>query len=128
MLKQTVIIDDDPINNLICEKLLMMSEVTASTRSFLVAADALDWLNTLPSALPELIFLDINMPLIDGWGFLERLEKQMPAHGIRICILTSSISLEDEARAATYPVVSDFIAKPLTLEKIRNLALTASLS
>jgi len=129
MLKQTVIIDDDPINNMICEKLLMMSEVTQSARSFLTAADALEWLLPLPlNAHPELILLDINMPLIDGWGFLDRLQKQIPAHSIRICILTSSISLEDEAQAATYAVVTDFLAKPLTLDKIKNLEIIPSIS
>lgn len=122
MLNLTAIVDDDPINNLICEKLLMMSAITHSTRSFLSAFEALDWLFGLPAIeRPELIFLDINMPVIDGWGFLDRLQEQIPGHGIRICILTSSISLEDKDQAATYPAVTDFLAKPLTLDKISQL-------
>jgi CheY-like chemotaxis protein len=125
MLNLIVVIDDDPINNMICEKLLKLSGITREIRCFLVVSEALDWLFKLPAAeRPELIFLDINMPVIDSWGFLDRLQEQMPGHGIRVSILTSSISLDDKAQAATYPAITDFLAKPLSLEKIRQLVIS----
>jgi len=69
--------------------------------------------------LPEIIFLDINMPVLDGWGFLEDYILLMPELGkkITIYIVSSSISPHDVEKAKTLNAVADFIVKPFTKEK-----------
>lgn len=123
MLNQVLMIDDDPINNMICEKMVLMSGFAHSFQSFLEPLEALKFIAALPTAeRPDLIFLDINMPVLNGWMFLDRLEERLPHHGIQIVILTSSIGLDDQARAETYPVVMDFETKPLTPAKLQHIA------
>ncbi|HTR31701.1 MAG TPA: hypothetical protein VMH27_20655, partial [Puia sp.] len=76
-----------------------------------------------PDALPEFIFLDLNMPVLDGWGFLEaysaiwdKLDKN-----ISLYILSSTISSDDIARALAYPVTKGFLIKPLDKAKMEAI-------
>ncbi len=68
---------------------------------------------------PELILLDIHMPVLDGFGFLEELQNSadLNSAALRIVLLSSSTHALDVAKAKEYPVF-DFIEKPLTLEKL----------
>ena len=71
----------------------------------------------------DVILMDINMPQMDGWDFLSEFEK-LPAHvhqKCRVIMLTSSIDFSDIKRSKTYSSVTDFISKPLTLEKLSAL-------
>jgi len=125
--KHILLIDDDPISNMINTKIIKINF------SFLVdaytdAQEALDqfsaWLSTSPDQFPDIIFLDINMPIMDGWEFLEEFEK-FPAIFRKKCnvyLLTSSIDAEDIEKSTTYKSVKEFISKPLTLDKLRMLA------
>lgn len=92
--------------------------------SVISADDALDiirkGLNDEPSLLPNLIFLDINMPIKSGWDFLleyGELKKSLP-HPIPIIMLTSSVYQHDRERALTYAEVSDYTLKPLTVSDL----------
>lgn len=119
MPRHALVIDDDPINNLICAQLLKHSGKVDTVSCFLLAPKALEWLMALtPAEYPELLLLDINMPIMDGWEFLAALHQCMPEHLLRIAILTSSVSEEDRAKAALYPSLVAYLTKPLTLEKI----------
>jgi CheY-like chemotaxis protein len=72
---------------------------------------------------PELIFLDINMPAMNGWEFLERysrLEKHHKANVI-VVMLTTSLNPDDRAKAGKIPDVSGFEIKPLTHEKVKRI-------
>ncbi len=111
-----LLIDDDPVNNLVNTRIIEKhtgSHVTA----FDDAGKALHYLQACPkSKFPELIFLDINMPDISGWDFLNTL-KTLPTElqqECRIVMLTSSIDIHDYKKASSYPFVQDFISKPLT--------------
>lgn len=70
---------------------------------------------------PELIFLDINMPIMDGFGFLEEFKKVADCHSssLNIILLSSSNYPLDLEKAKKYPIV-DFVQKPLTKEKLLN--------
>lgn len=116
-----LIIDDDPINNMICERLLLHSKIVSEVKVFISPHEALEWLIQLPQGQhPSLMLLDINMPMMDGWQFFERLNQRIPDHQIKCYILTSSISHDDETRAASYPALNGYLCKPLTLEKIQH--------
>jgi CheY-like chemotaxis protein len=87
---------------------------------------ALQRLTDLKSAtleLPDVILLDLNMPGMDGWGFLTSLQKVLPEINkkIKVIILSSSESKMERSRSLDFPFVSAYITKPVTLETIKTI-------
>jgi CheY-like chemotaxis protein len=123
--RRIVLIDDDPINNLISSKIIAFF-TDYNAISFTHAGEALEHLRACEQSgeeFPEFIFLDINMPEIDGWQFLEHFEK-LPAEVTETCsviMLTSSIDVNDIEKSKKYRSVRDFISKPLTADNIKLL-------
>jgi CheY-like chemotaxis protein len=76
-----------------------------------------------PEKLPDFIFLDINMPIMNGWEFLEEYQRLNidPLGKSKIFIISSSVFSNDINRAKSYPIVKSFISKPLSVEKIKEL-------
>jgi CheY-like chemotaxis protein len=72
---------------------------------------------------PELIFLDINMPRMDGWEFLDKYKALPDQHrgGPVIVMLSTSPNPEDQKKAETFPIVKKFINKPLTSELVEEI-------
>ena len=123
-----IIIDDDNINNMICEKVIQMTCPKANVRSFLDPIEGLDLiLSRYLSAEHKLLtlFLDINMPLMNGWEVLDNINEFSEYAGkrLKIYILSSSISDEDKERAYNHPLITDFICKPLTQKVLREILL-----
>lgn len=123
-IRQVLVIDDDPIHNTVFKKLAEWSDFAEEVVSFISAVDCLDYLKTLKKSEqtpPAIIFLDIKMPIVNGWEFLERLEKMNQQHyfsRVAVYMLTSSSEQSDINKAKRYEMVTDYIVKPITTEKL----------
>lgn len=112
-------IDDDVINNLLNERLLKKHFPEISCKTFSEAEKAFDELITNTDQLPDALFLDINMPVMNGWDFLDNmLSKNL---NLKVYMLTSSIDPKDQEKALGYHAVKDFISKPLKEERLRKI-------
>ncbi|HEX3386887.1 MAG TPA: response regulator, partial [Mucilaginibacter sp.] len=76
-----------------------------------------------PEKLPDVILLDLNMPMFTGWDFLERMQAISSAvkKNIKVHVLTSSVRVEDSEHAEQYPFVRSVISKPLTPNTIEKI-------
>ena len=122
-----LLIDDDEINNFISIKLIKKALSNAEISSCLNGKLAIEELTEIqknsPEKLPDFILLDINMPIMNGWEFLDeykRLEIDTTGRS-KIFIISSSVFSNDISRARSYPLVKNFISKPLSVEKIREM-------
>ena len=73
--------------------------------------------------LPDIILLDIEMPIMDGWEFMEQIDLLKPIFNdqqVEIFILSSSITVEDKLKAENNPNIKGYITKPITLEDIKK--------
>lgn len=123
---RVLLIDDDDLNNYVNRKLIEKAISNPVVTSFINGKEAIEFLLYTKKeglSLPDAIFLDITMPLMGGWGFLDEYTRlQIDTAGqCSIYILSVSIFTGDIRRAGTYPIVKDFISKPLNMEKIRTL-------
>lgn len=126
--KNIFLVDDDSTFMFLTKKLIMSSKADTLINEFSDGQKALDYLkghlnDQEQYQYPDLILLDLSMPVVDGWGFLEEyisFEKQIKKK-IRLYIVSSSISPHDIERARTYKIVSDFIIKPLLREKFLEI-------
>lgn len=115
------IIDDDPIYQIISKKIINKSEAKKDIISFSNGAEAIKALVSnvdKPEVLPNIILLDIDMPVMDGWDFITSFERIQPmiSKKIVIYIVSSSIANSDKEKAKKFKVISGFLSKPLTLE------------
>jgi CheY-like chemotaxis protein len=120
LLKSVLLVDDDYISNFLNSRLIKRLNLAGDIKVAENGKIAFDYLvNEMKTLSPDLILLDINMPVMSGFDFLEAL-KNLPAdelNNTRIIVLTSSTSLLDLQDLSMYSV-SGFIEKPLTQKKI----------
>jgi len=121
-----IVVDDDEVNNMICEKVITRTIPGAVVISFTKPEAGLAFiLSTFcdPDAGKATLLLDINMPTMTGWEFMNRFEKAGPVvkEKIFIYILSSSVNPVDKDRAANNNDVTGYIEKPLTPEFIKTL-------
>ena|SRR2546428_5135199 len=114
-----LIIDDSTIDNLIHKKILINYQFVKNVHCSVSVKEALNYLNVLQEngeALPELIFLDIRMPDMNGFDFLKLFEKQHPniTDKCKVYMLSSSLDPVDHERIVNYKFVRKFLGKPLT--------------
>lgn len=123
-----IFVDDEEINNLICR---MTVEVTlgkkGTTTSFVNPALAIEHLKMFKPrdpGVPTVLLLDINMPVISGWEFLERFDNlpETIKESIRIYILSSSVDQRDRERSYANKNVIDFLVKPLSKDTVLKVA------
>ena len=117
------IIDDDPIHIFTAKRILKMEKVCDEILVFKDGKEAYDGLKQMIKDnldLPKLILLDLNMPIWDGWDFLDEFTKIEKSKEIKILINSSSQNREDLNRAKSYEMVDGFIYKPFTIEQFRH--------
>lgn len=115
----TALVDDDKIFHFLMDILLKETHISNSPIFLHNGKQFLEWWEGQKSSNEtSLVFLDLNMPLIDGWKVLDQLQN---AKNIFVVIITSSINPKDKKRAEAYPVVIDFLIKPVVLENLIEL-------
>ena len=125
-MKSILLIDDEDINLFILQNLLRLSGIDAEIVFFNTSRKGIGYLQELidrNEKFPDLILLDIEMPVMNGWGFLD-IYKQFDktyTYDCKVIIFTTSIIEQDMLKAKSYDEVEDFINKPMTLEMLRAI-------
>jgi CheY-like chemotaxis protein len=115
---RVMLVDDDDTNNFICKRMLAIFDPNIQVIEFIDPEAALAFFNQEYKKDIKLLLLDINMPKINAWQFLEHLEDRSQEYDI--IILTSSIDPKDRMRAKQMTKIKGFWTKPLSLEMIDN--------
>jgi two-component system, chemotaxis family, chemotaxis protein CheY len=120
------LVDDDQIYQFTASKTLELTKAVGSIQTFLMAEDALAFLRThanISEKLPDFIFLDINMPVKDGWTFLDDFDKLSAtlAKRVTIYMVSSSIDPRDVQRAEQNQHIKEYVTKPITINKFHEL-------
>jgi two-component SAPR family response regulator len=126
MVQNFIVVDDDSVNNMICRKIIGHVLPDANIRTFLDPDSALFYIESTyanPDSLDAVVFLDINMPTLTGWEFLDAYEKfdtRVKEH-LKVYMLSSSIDPLETERAARNNNVCDFFSKPLTRKCVERI-------
>ena len=125
-IKTVMLIDDEYIDQMMYTRLIERTGLVEKIISHTYAEEALAFLKSPDSPRPDVIFLDINMPRMNGFEFLETAVVELgPDFAEMIVVmLTTSLNPSDREHAERYAVVKDFISKPLTEEHLQKIAKT----
>lgn len=125
-IKNLALVDDDDVFVFLTKKTIEQTKLVDLIKVFGNGLDAINFLKENKNnvaVLPEIILLDLSMPIMNGWQFLEEFTKINPSLGkkITIYICSSSISQDDITKAKSINEVSDYIIKPITKDKLIDL-------
>ena len=119
------IIDDDPIFVFGTKKIMKLANFCNGFMVFHNGEEALDHLKPIiesnNDSLPDVILLDLNMPVMDGWEFLDEFVKIPCEKEITIYIVTSSIDPMDMDRAKDYDNISNYLIKPISAQRLQEI-------
>lgn len=119
-----ILIDDDPLNNMIAKKILSIITPESEVVVFQDPNKALAYLQYELPIYNKLtaVFLDISMPMLDGFEILQRLEASGTGHlsHVHIFMLSSTMNHQDIQRARNSPIVVQFVEKPLSMDLLRR--------
>ncbi len=130
MLDTILFIDDDLITLMLCKMVISKSLFSKEIVTAKNGEEALQYFNKLKQvdanpllAKPQLIFLDLNMPIMGGWEFLESFNtpEYSQYNNTKVIILSSTIDPEDLEKSNKYPMVIDFLSKPISKEMLEYI-------
>lgn len=127
MLDLILCVDDDPITLMLCKKVITKASFSKDIATAKNGQEALQYfdsfINNEENKIPQLIFLDLNMPVMDGWEFLDSFSTEKYSKiNTKIIVLSSTIDPEDHQKSKKYPMVIDFLSKPITNEILNYLS------
>ena len=121
-IRKVLIIDDDEISNFICKNTILKNGFSNEVKTVLSANEGLEYLKG-SGEIPDLVLLDINMPVLNGWDFLEEYKKiresleELPV----VVMFSSSVHEADIEKARKDQDVQDYIIKPMTTDTLENI-------
>ena len=132
MLDLILCVDDDPITLMLCKMVIKKSNFAKEIITAQNGEEAINYfdelkLDNLGSEInnyPQLVFLDLNMPVMGGWEFLDHFSKNDYTSFFsqtKVIVLSSTIDPKDIQKSKTYPMVLDFLSKPITKEMLEDL-------
>ncbi|MEQ9405993.1 MAG: response regulator [Cyclobacteriaceae bacterium] len=127
--KTICLVDDEDVFHWIVRENLKKMEGAYDFISFYNGDEILEYLSESGNTIPDILLLDLNMPICGGWKFLDSFKEMSPEfkNGITIYIVSSSIDPKDQDRANEYSEVSAFVSKPITRDFLERI-LGSSLS
>jgi CheY-like chemotaxis protein len=131
MLDTILFVDDDPITLMLCKMVISKAFFSKEIVTAKNGEEALIYFNTLKQInsdgelkrQPQLIFLDLNMPVMGGWEFLDSFStaNYSDYNKTNVIILSSTIDPEDLEKSKKYPMVIDFLSKPISKEMLEYI-------
>jgi len=121
-----MVIDDSPLERFLAETIIKNSQFGEEVISFNSAVEGLAYLESLesdPERFPDVLFVDIQMPLMNGFQFLDKFMEFPDAikHKCKIVMYSSTLDDKDYIRMRRYPVIRKFLTKPLSEEMLRRI-------
>ena len=132
-MRKLVFIDDDPIDHFLMKHILRGKNYFDTTTYTIYGSLVLDYIEehkSEPEKLPDMIFVDLNMPLFSGWDFLKRMEQMQHeiSKDIPVFVISSSLRPDDKATSSKYSFVQDFISKPVDSREIERIVSAQSVT
>ncbi|HTK21723.1 MAG TPA: response regulator [Mucilaginibacter sp.] len=132
-MRKLVFIDDDPVDHFLMKHILRGKNYFDTTTYTIYGSLVLDYIEehkSDPEKLPDMIFVDLNMPMFSGWDFLKRMEQmyQGISKEIPVFVISSSLRPDDKDTSSRYSFVQDFISKPVSSEEIERIMLTQNVA
>ncbi|MEW2921733.1 MULTISPECIES: response regulator [Flavobacteriaceae] len=122
-----LLVDDDEVYLFVTKRILSNLSSDILVTSFTDGERAIEYINLCIEEkveLPEVILLDINMPFMDGWGFLSEFKKMkpvLPNHNVNIFMVTSSNDPDDFSKAKDFEEITGYIVKPVFEDKMTQI-------
>lgn len=133
MYNKILCVDDDTITLMLCKKVIEKSDFSKQIDTAQNGEDALMYFDELKNnleedknfILPQLMFLDLNMPIMGGWEFLDIFSNNNYCDffpDLKVIVLSSTIDPRDIEKSKSYSMVIDFLSKPITKEMLYSLS------